>query len=131
MRSHLLVPVDLFELQTSEKAINEAKHIARRDDAKLSVITVIPSWPEDLRRSPSDYKPDFQAYLDKIREDLDVEGIFKVGGSISGRITEAIQDCGIDLVVMSSHNPRFTDRIIGSNAAHVVLHAPCSVMVVR
>jgi nucleotide-binding universal stress UspA family protein len=131
LRHHLLVPVDLFDRQTCEKAIDEAKHIARRDAAKLSVITVVPSWPEDLRRTPNDYKPDFQAYLDKIREDLDVEGIFEVGGSISGRITEAVRARDIDLVVMSSHNPRLTDHFIGSNAAHVVLHAPCSVMVVR
>lgn len=123
--------MDLLDLQTSEKAVDEAKHIARRDGAKLSVITVIPSWPEDLRRTPNDYKPDFEAYLDGIREDLDIDGIFEVGGSISGRITETVRAREIDLVVMSSHNPRITDHVIGSNAAHVVLHAPCSVMVVR
>ena len=131
MQKHVLVPVDLFDLQAAEKAINTAKHIARRDGAKLSVITVIPSWAEDLRCRPSDYKPEFQAYLDQIGEDLDVDGIFQVGGSISGQITETVRERGIDLVVMTSHNPRFTDYFIGSNAAHVVLHAPCSVMVVR
>lgn len=131
MQKHLLVPVDLFDLTTSEKAVQEAKHIARRDGAKLSVITVIPSWPEDLSRTPKDYEPDFQAYLDRIREDLDVAGIFQVGGSIAGRISEAVREHAVDLVVMSSHNPRLSDYFIGSNAAHVVLHAPCSVMVVR
>lgn len=131
MPKQLLVPVDLFDRQMSEKAIDEAKHIARRDGAKLNVITVIPSWPDDLRRTPKDYKPDFEAYLDEIREELDVDGIFEVGGSISKRITEAVRDREIDLVIMGSHNPRFTDHFIGSNAAHVVLHAPSSVMVVR
>lgn len=131
MQKHLLVPVDLLDLETSEKAVGNAKHIARRDGAKLSVITVIPSWPEDISRAPNDYRPEFDAYLDKIREDLDVDGIFQVGGSISGRIGEAVRERDIDLVVMSSHNPRFTDYLIGSNAAHVVLHSSCSVMVVR
>ncbi len=131
MHKHLLVPVDLFDLTVSEKAVEKAKRIARSDGAKLSLITVIPSWPEDLRRSPSDYKPEFQAYIDKIREDLDVEGIFEVGGSVSGRIADAVRQRDVDLVVMTSHNPRFTDYFIGSNAAHVVLHATCSVMVVR
>ena len=131
MNQQLLVPVDLFDRKIAEKAVNDAKHIARRDGAKLYVITVIPSWPEDLRRAPGDYKPDFQAYLDEIREDLNVEGIFQVGGSISGRITEAVREREIDLVVMASHNPRFTDYFIGSNAAHVVQHVACSVMVVR
>ncbi len=38
---------------------------------------------------------------------------------------------GQPLVVMAAHDPRITDYLIGSNAAHVVLHAPCSVLVVR
>jgi nucleotide-binding universal stress UspA family protein len=32
---------------------------------------------------------------------------------------------------MGSHDPHFTDYLIGSNAAHVALHTPCSVLVVR
>ena len=36
-----------------------------------------------------------------------------------------------DLIVMGSHDPHFTDYLIGSNAAHVALHTPCSVLVVR
>lgn len=131
MHKNVLVPVDLSDLKISEKAVKMAQHIAKRDGAKIKVITVIPAWPEELSRTPKDYKPDFDAYLDKIREGLEVEGIFQVGGSISSRIIEAVQAHGIDLVVMASHNPRITDYLIGSNAAHVVLHTPCSVLVVR
>ena len=50
---------------------------------------------------------------------------------ISGRIIEMVEEKHIDLVVMAAHDPRVTDYLIGSNAAHVVLHAPCSVLVVR
>jgi nucleotide-binding universal stress UspA family protein len=32
---------------------------------------------------------------------------------------------------MGSHDPHFTDYLIGSNAAHVALHTACSVLVVR
>jgi nucleotide-binding universal stress UspA family protein len=42
-----------------------------------------------------------------------------------------VEDKKIDLIVMASHDPRVTDYLIGSNAAHVVLHGPCSVLVVR
>lgn len=131
MHKHILVPIDLADRKISEKAVKAAQHIARREGAKLSVITVIPAWPEDLRRTPKDYRPDFEAFLEKLRDGVEVEGIFQVGGSISGRIIEAVKERGIDLVVMASHNPRITDFLIGSNAAHVALHAPCSVMVVR
>ncbi len=35
------------------------------------------------------------------------------------------------MIVMGSHDSHFTDYLIGSNAAHVALHTPCSVLVVR
>ncbi len=36
-----------------------------------------------------------------------------------------------DLIVMASHRPEMKDYLLGSNAGHIVLHAPCSVFVVR
>jgi nucleotide-binding universal stress UspA family protein len=131
MYKHILVPVDLADAGAAEKAMAVARHFARRDGAQLSVISVVPAWPEDLERSPKDYQPELDAYLARVRGDMAIDGTIKVGGSISGRIIEAIEDRHIDLVVMASHNPRVTDYLIGSNAAHVVLHAPCSVLVVR
>jgi len=131
MYKHILVPVDLGDVSASEKAISVAKHIARRDGARITVISVVPAWPDDLSRAPRDHGPEVEAYVDAVRDDADIEGEVKVGGSISGRIIEAIDDKKIDLVVMASHNPRITDYLIGSNAAHVVLHSPCSVLVVR
>ncbi len=131
MHSHVLVPVDLADTDSAAKAVEAARHIARRDGARLSVLTVIPSWRNEFVRDPEEYRPAFDAFLESLADGLEVDGIFKVGGSISTRIIEAIQAHGIDLVVMASHNPRVTDYLIGSNAAHVVLHAPCSVLVVR
>jgi nucleotide-binding universal stress UspA family protein len=131
MYKHILVPVDLSDVNAAEKAMAVARHFARRDGAQMTVISVVPAWPEDLERSPKDYEPELDAYLAAAREGMQIDGIVKVGGSISGRIIEAIEDRKIDLVVMASHNPRVTDYLIGSNAAHVVLHAPCSVLVVR
>ena len=131
MYKHILVPVDLADVTASEKALGAAKHAARRDGARITVITVVPAWPDEGSLAPQDFEPEFNAYLDAVREDLDIDGIFRFGGSISGRIVEAVLDHEIDLVVMASHNPRITDYLIGSNAAHVVLHCPCSVLVVR
>ena len=131
MYKHILVPVDLGDVDASEKAVAVARHVARRDGSRISVVSVVPAWPEDLSRTPHDYEPELDAYVDAARDGADMDGEVKVGGSISGRIIEAIEDKGIDLVVMASHNPRITDYLIGSNAAHVVLHSPCSVLVVR
>ena len=58
-------------------------------------------------------------------------GVLKLGGSISAEIRYTAEEIGCDLVVMGSHDPHYTDYLIGSNAAHVALHTPCSVLVVR
>ncbi len=131
MYKHILVPVDLGDTPAAAKAVGVARHIARRDGSRISIVSIVPAWPDNLLREPPDYQPDLEAYIDAIREGLDIEGEVKAGGSISGRIIEAVEDKRIDLVVMASHDPRVTDYLIGSNAAHVVLHSPCSVLVVR
>jgi nucleotide-binding universal stress UspA family protein len=131
MYKHILVPVDLGDTPAAAKAVSVARHIARRDGSRISVIGVVPAWPDDLAAEPRDYQPDLDAYIDTIREGCDIEGKVKAGGSISGRIIETVEEKRIDLVVMASHGPRVTDYLIGSNAAHVVLHSPCSVLVVR
>ena len=131
MYKHILVPVDLGDTPAAAKAVGVARHIARRDGSRISIVSIVPAWPDNLLREPPDYQPDLDAYIDAIREGLDIEGEIKAGGSISGRIIETVEDKRIDLVVMASHDPRVTDYLIGSNAAHVVLHSPCSVLVVR
>jgi universal stress protein F len=131
MFKHILIPVDLGDTDAAAKAVNAAKHIARRDGARISILSVVPSWPDELTSEPYDYQPDLDAYVETVREEFDISGEIRIGGSISGRILEAVEEKGIDLIAMASHSPRFTDYLIGSNAAHVVLHAPCTVLVVR
>jgi nucleotide-binding universal stress UspA family protein len=52
-------------------------------------------------------------------------------GSIYAEILRASRDAGADLIVMASHRPEMKDYLIGANAARVVRHADCSVLVVR
>lgn len=131
MYKHILVPVDLSDPGASAKAATAARHIARRDGARITVLSVVPAWPGDLERAPHDFEPALAAFVEAARQGSEMDSEIRIGGSISGRIIEAILAKHIDLVVMASHNPTITDYLIGSNAAHVVLHAPCSVLVVR
>ena len=132
MYKHILIPIDLANTEASEKAVAVARTLARRHGARVSAISVAPTWPEDLlAQEPRDLQPELDAYLKSVADGVDMTGEVKYGGSISGRIIEAIEKKKIDLVVMASHDPRITDYLIGSNAAHVVLHSPCSVLVVR
>ena len=46
-------------------------------------------------------------------------------------IVKAAQQTNCDLIVMASHRPELSDFLLGPNAARVVRHAACSVMIIR
>jgi nucleotide-binding universal stress UspA family protein len=46
-------------------------------------------------------------------------------------VIEEAEKASCDLVLMTSHKPGLSTYFIGSNAAHIVRHAPCSVLVLR
>ncbi len=67
---------------------------------------------------------------DKVPDELSVQHI--VGeGSVCEVILNMSETVEADLIVMASHRPELKDYLLGPNAARVVRHAKCSVMVVR
>jgi nucleotide-binding universal stress UspA family protein len=52
-------------------------------------------------------------------------------GSIYHEVLHEVEDMGADLVVVGSHRPSMRSYLLGSNAATIVRHATCSVLVVR
>jgi nucleotide-binding universal stress UspA family protein len=52
-------------------------------------------------------------------------------GNAYDEILRAAKADGAALIVIGAHKPDFSDYLLGPNAARVVRHAKCSVMVVR
>ena len=52
-------------------------------------------------------------------------------GSIYSAILETAKKVKADLIIIGSHRPTMGDFLLGPNAARVVRHAECSVLVVR
>jgi nucleotide-binding universal stress UspA family protein len=52
-------------------------------------------------------------------------------GSVYEVVLKIAGEVNADLIVMGSHRPELKDYLLGPNAARVVRHANCSVMVVR
>jgi len=129
MFKKILVPVDLDYPDVAAKAMETAKAMARAEGAELTVISVQPVVIDESGHPPPDYQPKLDAYVAAMGGGM--KGVLKLGGSVSAEIRYAAEELGIDLIIMGSHDPHFTDYLIGSNAAHVALHTPCSVMVVR
>ena len=141
MFKKILVPVDLGQKSSWEKALPVAVSLAQKDDAELLVMTVIPDFGSALVGSffPADHSEKAQAEarveLDRLVE-REMPGEVRVStlvgfGTIYKRILKAAGDGNADLIVLSSHRPEMQDYLLGPNAARVVRHAQQSVFVVR
>lgn len=141
MYQNILVPIDLAHRSSWRKALPVAIENARHWDAKLNVITVVPEidigatavhYPKGFgRKIQEEAKERLNEILQQeAPKDLSVQGIVEQG-SIYREILRVAQDIKADLIIMASHRPELTDYLIGSNAARVVRHAQCSVLVVR
>ena len=138
---HILLPIELGEPSSWEKALPVAVDICRKYDAKLDVLTVIPDvgmpvvgsfFPPDFeKKARAKAEEELKAWLDEhVPDDVEAEGHVSVG-TIYHKIIRAAEKLGSDLIVMASHRPRMSDYLLGPNAARVVRHAPVHVFIVR
>ncbi|AXT34474.1 universal stress protein [Phaeobacter sp. LSS9] len=140
MYNHILVPIDLDQPEASEKAVKTAAQIARDYGATLHFLNVV----VPVGTLASTFFPDgFQkkvtkAAMDRLHEYSKAQNVEDITlhhvvaeGSIYDQILNISERVESDLIVMASHRPELSDYLLGPNAARVVRHAKCSVMVVR
>lgn len=141
MFKDILLPVDISNEATQERAVNAAVELAKSFGARLHVMTIVPDFGEGFVSSffPGDYLEKAIAAAnerlhDFVREripaDLKVQHVVACG-TIYEEILDFAKKHRVDLIVMSSHRPELSDYLLGPNAARVTRHAACSVMVVR
>lgn len=140
MFKSILVPIDLAQESSWRFAIPEAIELAKAGNGKLMVMTVVRDMkslfegvalPFQLERAIADARRELAAIVGKFRSDAtEIEREIRFG-SIGREILAAARSHACDLILMASHRPEVLDYVIGPNAAHVALHAPCSVLVLR
>ncbi len=141
MYSTILVPVDLDDDHSWRKPVPTAVALCRAFGAKLHVVTVAPEFglPSVAAYFPPDYEEKVHHELGgRLRELVAAQVPAEIGatphlvhGAPYHGILAAAKGVGADLIVMGAHRPELSDYLIGPNAARVVRHADCSVMVVR
>jgi len=142
MYSKIMLPVDLNEEASWEKALPTALSLCQSFGASLHVVTVLPDYrmplvgsyfpkgfAEKAHKAVSDAQHEF--IREHVPEDITVQSVI-VDGSPWEAIIKAAKQLEVDLIVMASHNKRkFADYVLGPNAEHVVHHSKVSVMIVR
>ncbi|APX94082.1 universal stress protein UspA [Halomonas sp. 1513] len=142
MYQKLLLPIDLNEEASWQKALPTALTLCRTFGASLQIVTVMPDYRMPLVGSyfPKDFAKKAREALNEAQQafvDEHVPGDVSVkhaviDGSPWEAIIKAAKKIDADLIVMASHNKRkFADYVLGPNAEHVVHHSKMSVMIVR
>ena len=141
MFKHILLTVDLEHDESWGKALPAAIENAKAFGATLHIMTVVPDFGRSLVSSffPKDHVKQMMDGTTKalhdfvaahIPEGIAVQHIVGYGNAYE-EILRVAEDVNIDLIIMGAHRPRMEDYLLGPNAARVVRHAKCSVLVVR
>ena len=140
MYSSILVPIDLAETELASRAIEAAVTFARASNGRIRLVYVRPFVPMPyMEYVPAHFdagqKVEMEADLAKVAAsiayDTNKVSTKVLDGSIHSAVLDEAEAFRADLIVIWSHKPGFAAYLIGSNAATMVRHSTCSVLVVR
>lgn len=143
MSALILAAIDLQHPDHNVRILRRAQQIATLEGARLAVITVLPDfgmtyvapWFKEgaLESALEDAGAALHgAVRDALGEEADAKALHILRqGTIYQEILAASEKHAVSLIVMGAHRPELRDYLIGPNAARVVRHAACSVLVLR
>lgn len=140
MYSKILVPVDLAETELAGRALDAATSFALASNGHVRLVYVQPFVPLPyMEFVPANFDTEQKAQseeaLAKAAASLKLPkgqvSAKVLNGSIHSAVLDEAKDWGADLIVVWSHRPGLAAYLIGSNAATIVRHATCSVLVCR
>ena len=143
MSNRILCAVDVDGPQQDRAVLEVAGKLARLDNAKLDIVSVVPDFGNSMVGSyfeEGHHGKLVAGVKDKLKSlcasvlgdalDDDARHIVATG-SVYQEILNAAEMAGSDLIVIGAYDPDLKDFLLGSNASRIVRHAKCSVHVVR
>jgi nucleotide-binding universal stress UspA family protein len=136
----ILVPVDIDDVETSRPALDKAVALVESSGGTIRLIYVrslvpmsfmefVPPTFDTAQQGEAEKR--LAALVQTIRLPKErVSSVVTLGGVYHDVLQEA-DKIGADLIVVGSHRTTMATYLIGSNAATIVRHAKCSVLVVR
>ncbi|PLX34300.1 MAG: universal stress protein UspA [Hyphomicrobiales bacterium] len=135
----ILVPIDLEHDNPGSRALPKAAALIDKHGSKVTLLNVLAPIPAVVAQNlPEDYeaqhKKESEAELEALAKrymNTDNVSVMVRHGGVYPEILEAASKLDVDLILMHSHKPGLSDYLLGSNAARVVRHSGCSVLVLR
>ena len=141
MYKNILLAIDLNDEASCRKPLLSAVELARTFGARLHVLTVVREVEAILQAKTAplgydliaaDLENHMAALIRRVNaSDLKPNILVTHNASIYAGILGVAEEAGADLIVIGSHRPAMKDYLLGTNAARVVRHARCSVLVAR
>jgi len=141
MYDNILLAVDLNDESSWQMAMPVAISQCWSESSQLHVLTVVPDFGMSIvgQFFPKNYEKGvaekvmaaLKDFVDEhVPDEINVRHI--VGeGSVYEVILDTAKKIGADLIVVTAGRDDLKDFLLGPNAARVVRHAECSVLVVR
>lgn len=123
MYNTIIVPTDFSDEESTIRSLKKAEKLSNNNRIVLvHVLEAVPYLVSKTRDTMGEWlkKSGVEAAIE-IRHD----------GSSYHNIIESAKENEADLILINSHKPGLKDYLLGSTAAKVVRHAPCSVLVER
>lgn len=136
MYKNILVPIDPAHQEKHEHALAMARRLAEDANSEITALTVIEPIPAYMAAEmPADVTAAAAARaMDALRhlvgERSEIRTVI-LHGKPGNEIVDYATKHDIDCIVIASHKPGLSDYFLGSTAARVVRHSPCSVHVMR
>ncbi len=143
MYKNILMPVDVFEMDLSDKAIRHATHLAKAEGASITLVNILPNSSRSLLRG-------FNADIKKLEEYMATESekkmtslkrLFDISpehihckvyfGNVRDEIIRLSKEKKYDAIVIGSRTPSISTHLLGSNAESILRYATIPVLVVR
>ena len=138
----ILMPVDVFEMELSDKAVSHAEFLAQSDGI-IHLLHVLPQssamlfrgFAADLRRFEEHLTREAQEKLDSMVAHFSlpqprIKTMIRFG-NMRDEVNKAAEELRADVIVIGSKNPSITTHLLGSNAASVIRYATVPVFVIR
>ncbi len=142
MYKTIIMPVDVFEMELSDKAVRHAEFLAQQD----GIIHLLHVLPGSSSFTMSRFTADLRRFEEHLQHEAETRLQTMVGhfsiypsrikshvrfGNVRDMVNELANEIKADVVVIGSRNPSISTHLLGSNASSVIRHAHIPVMVVR
>lgn len=143
MSGVVLCALDVSQPDHETPVLRRAAQLAKLDDARLDVMTVLPDFgtsmvgsyfqPDYHEKAEAETRKALSGLVEKVlgpEANAEIRHIVSTG-TVYEQVLHVARVDRATLIVIGSHRPALRDYLLGPNASRVVRHSACSVFVVR